>query len=249
MVIAIATLLGAIIGSFIATIALRWPRDQSIARGRSACDACGAPIGAGRLVPLISFIAQRGRGACCGVRIDRVHPLAEMLAAAIGALSVALAPDIGQAIAGALLGWLLLTLALFDARHGWLPDRLTLPLAALGLAAGLADIPPALADRLIGGAVAFLSFAVIRYGYRLLRHREGMGGGDVKLFGAIGLWLGWQPLPVLLLGAALAGLLWAVIERVRGNRMTATTSVPFGVFLALGGWLGWLAKAAYNLPF
>lgn len=233
--------LGAIIGSFIGTLAIRWPRGQSVAQGRSACDACGVPVGAVRLIPIISFAVQRGRAACCGASIDPLHPTAELLAAAIGAISLAITPDLWQAAAGALFGWLLLALALLDARHGWLPDRLTLTLALAGLAAGLAGLPPLLMDRLIGGAAGFLLFALIRRGYRLLRRREGMGGGDVKLFGAIGLWLGWQALPMVLLGSALAGLAWSLALIIGGRRLTVTSSVPFGVFLALAAWAAWIA--------
>lgn len=233
-------LLGAISGSFIATLVLRWPEGRSVVRGRSACDGCGAPLAAIRLVPILSYLMQRGRAACCGMAIDRSHPLTEIAAAAIGATSFAIAVDPLQALAGAIFGWLLLALALLDARHFWLPDWLTLALALAGLIAGIAGTPPVLADRLIGGAAAFLLFAGIRHGYRLLRHRDGMGGGDVKLFGAIGLWLGWRILPVVLLGAALAGLLWILIQLVRGRPMTGASHVPFGSCLALAAWGGWV---------
>ncbi len=249
MLIVAGAVLGAIIGSFIATVAVRWPQGQSVAQGRSACDACGAPIGAARLIPVLSFTLQRGRAACCGAAIDRLHPIAELLAVGIGTLSFAFAPDPAHALAGALFGWLLLTLALLDARHGWLPDRLTLTLALAGVAAGLAGLAPELTDRLIGGAAGFLIFAMIRHGYRLIRHRDGIGGGDVKLFGAIGLWLGWQALPMVLLGAALAGLAWALTPLLRGTAVTMTSSVRFGVFLALAGWSVWMVQAvAYPSP-
>jgi len=244
MLITAGAVLGAIIGSFIATLAIRWPRRSSVVQGRSACDGCGMTLSSARLIPIISYALQRGRAACCGMAIDRFHPLAEIIAAVIGAAAVATAADLPQAIAGALLGWLLLVLALLDARHFWLPDPLTGLLATVGLAAGLIDIPPALPDRLIGGAAGFLSLAIVRHGYRLFRRREGMGGGDAKLFGAIGLWLGWRLLPLVLLGAALAGLLWCIVELVRGRPITGLSSVPFGVFLALAAWGAWLADAA-----
>lgn len=244
ILVAVAGLLGAVFGSFIATLVVRWPEGRSAARGRSACDGCGAPIGSARLIPIISYAIQRGRAACCGGRINRVHPLAELLGAAIGALSVAVAPDPAQALAGAVLGWLLLTLALLDLRHFWLPNRVTAALALAGLAVGIADIPPPLIDRLIGGVAGLLVFAAVRYGYRRLRGREGMGGGDVKLFGAIGLWLGWRMLPLILFGAALAGLLWGLVLISRGQALTATSRLPFGVFLALAAWFGWLLMTA-----
>lgn len=240
LMMAAGGLLGAILGSFIATLAVRWPEGRSVVHGRSACDGCGAPLSALRLIPILSYAAQRGRAPCCGAAIDRYHPLTEITGAAIGGLSFVVAVDPFHALAGAIFGWLLLALALLDARHFWLPDRLTLVLALAGVAAGVADMPPTLADRLIGGAAAFLLFAGIRHGYRLLRHRDGMGGGDVKLFGAIGLWLGWQILPVILLGAALTGLLWSLIQFARGQRLTGASSVPFGTCLALAAWGGWL---------
>lgn len=242
LMIAAGGLLGAILGSFIATLLVRWPKGRSVVHGRSACDGCGAPLSALRLIPILSYAAQRGRAACCGAAIDRYHPLAEIAGAAIGALSFAVAADPFHALAGAIFGWLLLALALLDARHFWLPDRLTLVLALAGVAAGVADMPPTLADRLIGGAAAFLLFAGIRHGYRLLRHRDGMGGGDVKLFGAIGLWLGWGLLPVVLLGATLAGLLWGILQSGRGRELSGASSVPFGSCLALAAWGGWLVS-------
>ncbi|QEH77534.1 prepilin peptidase [Sphingomonas sp. C8-2] len=242
MLIAAGALLGVIFGSFIATIVVRWPQGRSAARGRSACDGCGAPLGPARLVPVLSYAIQRGRAACCGGRIDSVHPLAELLGGAIGALAVAAASDLPQAIAGALFGWLLLTLALLDLRHFWLPDRLTAVLAFAGLGAGVAGLPPDLADRLVGGVAGFLLLEAVRRGYRRLRGREGMGGGDPKLFGAIGLWLGWRMLPIILLGAALAGLAAALLLLQAGRRLGTTSRLPFGPFLALAAWGTWLVQ-------
>ncbi|MFC0305237.1 prepilin peptidase [Rhizorhabdus histidinilytica] len=242
MLIAAGALLGVIFGSFIETIVVRWPQGRSAARGRSACDGCGAPLGPARLVPVLSYAIQRGRAACCGGRIDSVHPLAELLGGAIGSLAVAAACDLPQAIAGALFGWLLLTLALLDLRHFWLPDRLTAALAFAGLGAGVAGLPPDLADRLVGGVAGFLLLEAVRRGYRRLRGREGMGGGDPKLFGAIGLWLGWRMLPIVLLGAALAGLAAALLLLLAGRRLGTTSRLPFGPFLALAAWGAWLVQ-------
>lgn len=244
MLVAAGALFGAIFGSFSAVIVTRWPQQRSAMRGRSACDSCGAALAAMRLVPLLSYAAQRGRAACCGARIDPVHAVAELAGALIGALSAAVAPDLAHAVAGATFGWLLLTLALLDLRHFWLPDRLTLALALTGVAAGLAGIEPELADRLIGGAAGFLSLALVRWGYRRLREREGMGGGDPKLFGAIGLWLGWQALPMVLLGAAVAGLAVAVLLAIMGKHVGAASRLPFGPMLALAAWLLWTIEAA-----
>lgn len=237
MMMAAGALLGAIFGSFIATIVVRWPEGRSVAHGRSACDHCGATLGPGRLVPLLSYALQGGRAACCGGRIDPIHPVAELLAALIGAASVATASDLPQAAAGAIFGWLLLTLALLDLRYYWLPDLLTGGLALAGLALAAAGLPPDLSDRLAGGAAGFLLLAGIRFAYRRLRGREGMGGGDPKLFGAIGLWLGWRALPAVLLGGALTGLAWALLLTIAGKPLSASAKLPFGPFLAAAAWI------------
>lgn len=248
MLIALGAVLGAIIGSFLATVALRWPRERSALRGRSACDACGAPVPATRLVPVISFVLQRGRAACCGARIDRLHPAGEIGGALVGAGCAAVAASPVSFAAGALFGGLLLLLALLDLRHYWLPDPLTGALALAGLGAGLAGTGPDLADRLIGGVAGFLLFTVVRFGYRRLRGREGMGGGDVKLFGGIGLWLGWQMLPIVLFAAATTGLFWSLLLIASGRRLTGLSRLPFGVFLALAAWGGWLIAQIGGLP-
>lgn len=248
MLVAAGALFGVIFGSFIAVIVLRWPQGRSAMRGRSVCDGCGGPLGAGRLVPLFSYVVQRGKAACCGGRIDPIHPVAELLGALIGAISAAVAPDLPHALAGAVFGWLLLTLALLDLRHFWLPDRLTLVLALMGLGVGLVGIEPDLAARLIGGTVGFLALSFIRIAYRRLRGREGMGGGDPKLFGAIGLWLGWHMLPMVLLGAALSGLVTAVALALLGRDVVGATRLPFGPFLALAAWILSIADTTGVIP-
>lgn len=241
MTIILGAVLGAIIGSFLATVAIRWPRGGSALRGRSVCDGCGATLSAPRLVPIVSFVLQRGRAACCGAPIARLHPIGEVAGALVGA-GAACSPDPLVVAAGALFGGLLLLLALLDAHLFWLPDRLTGALALTALAFALAGLQPALVDRLVGGFAGFLLFAAIRFGYRHLRGREGMGGGDVKLFGAIGLWLGWQPLPSVLFGAAAAGLVWSLALFGAGRPISGASRLPFGIFLALAAWCAWIAR-------
>jgi len=242
VLVTFGAILGAIFGSFIATLVVRWPAGRSVARGRSRCDGCGAPVAAIDLVPLLSFASRRGGARCCSARIDPIHPIAELAALVIGGVAFLVAPP-AAALAGAIFGWLLLALALLDIRHFWLPDRLTLALALLGVAGGLATILPPLVDRVIGGAIGYALFAAIRYFYRLLRGREGMGGGDAKLFGAIGLWLGWAMLPMVVLGASLFGLAFALALSAGGKPMARDTRLPFGPFLALAAWGCWLAIA------
>lgn len=234
----IGVLAGAIAGSFLATLILRWPDGRSVVHGRSACDGCGKVLGVRDLVPLLSAFVQRGRCRSCGETIDPLHWQIEGACAIIGALALGLRPDLGGA-AWALLGWLLLTLAVLDKRHFWLPDVLTLPLAFLGLTVGLWATGVTLGDRAIGAVAGYGVLLVVALGYRALRGREGLGLGDAKLLGALGAWFGWQALPLILLLSTSLGLL-AVLAGAAVGRMTSGTSrVPLGTFLAIGAVPGW----------
>jgi leader peptidase (prepilin peptidase)/N-methyltransferase len=239
--IAIGVVLGAIAGSFLATLVVRWPRERTLS-GRSACDGCGRALRAVHLVPLLSFVLLRGRCRNCGAPIDRHHPAIEAVAALIGGSALALAPG-AEGLGGAVFGWLLLTLAMLDLEHFWLPDRLTATLAVLGLAGGLAGLAPPLADRIVGGLAGFAVLAAIGAAYSRLRGRIGLGQGDPKLLGAVGLWLGWQALPLVLLGASLAGLAAVAARAAAGKSVAATDRVPLGALMAIAAWLLWCVAA------
>ncbi|MDR6787041.1 leader peptidase (prepilin peptidase)/N-methyltransferase [Sphingomonas sp. BE138] len=230
--------LGAIVGSFLATIAIRWPQERSVVHGRSACDGCGRTLSAAELVPLLSWAAARGRCRACGARIDALHPAIEAGCAAVGVAAGLAAPG-PAALAGAGLGWLLLVLAVMDARDFWLPDPLVAALALVA-AAGAWVAPPDMTERAIGGVGGFALLWLIAAAYRRLRGREGLGGGDPKLFGAIGLALGWRMLPAVLLVAGLAGLGWVAVQRVRGRALAADDALPLGTLLAIAAYPAWL---------
>jgi leader peptidase (prepilin peptidase)/N-methyltransferase len=237
--------LGAIFGSFIAALAIRWPEGRSVMRGRSACDSCGATLRPVELVPVLSYLVQRGRCRACGGQIDPWHVGVELAGIAIGIAAGFAAPG-GTGCAGAVFGWLLLALAALDLRAFWLPDRLTVVLAVAGLAAALLDVPPALSDRLIGGVVGYAALAAIAAAYRLWRGREGMGGGDPKLMGGIGLWLGWRMLPAVLVIASLIGLGVALFARARGAKVTGDMPLPFGTLLAIAAYAAWIAMIGWH---
>lgn len=237
-----ATVVGAIVGSFLATLVIRWQRGRSVVRGRSCCDTCGRLLSARELVPLLSFALARGRCGRCGGAIDRRHSFIEAAAGLIGGAALALQPGLAG-WAGALFGWGLLVLGAIDLACFWLPDALTLPLALAGWAAGGLAIWPPVSDRLIGAAAGYASLALLRWAYRRLRGREGMGGGDPKLLAAIGAWLGWQPLPLVVLVAALAGIGWFGIRRLRGVPVSLHDRLPLGTLLAGGAWLVWIIYA------
>lgn len=232
---------GAIIGSFLATLILRWPQGRGVARGRSACDGCGRTLGIIDLIPLLSAVVQRGRCRTCGARIDPLHGRVEAGCAVIGALAIGMMPSL-EGVGWTLLGWILLTLAILDWRHFWLPDALTMPLAFLGFTLGLWTTDVMLTDRVIGAVAGYGSLLGIALGYRALRGREGLGLGDAKLLGALGAWFGWQVLPFLLLIAASVGL---AVMLLTGRARSATARVPLGSFLALAAlpaWLLWISR-------
>jgi len=233
--------LGAIAGSFLATAVIRWPAGRQVTRGRSACDRCGRILGPLDLIPIASFLIRRGRCATCAGAIDRRHPMVEVAAALIGAISFAIAPG-AVGVAGALFGWMLLLLGALDVEHFWLPDRLTWLLALIGIALGAAGLPPVPNDRLIGLVLGFAGLWLVGALYKAIRNREGLGGGDPKLLGAIGAWLGWAALPYVLLLAGLVGIGAVLLAKRRGEDVSATTRVPLGALMAIAAWPVWLVQ-------
>ena len=229
---------GAIVGSFLATLVVRWPKGEQAVVGRSRCDQCHHALGPLELIPIVSRLWLRGRCRACNAVIDRTHAQLEICAAVAGAAALWLAPNF-SGLSLALFGWLLLPLAWLDWRHLWLPNRLVLPLALGGLAFGGA-LGASLIDRLIGGLAGWSALSLIALAYRSARGREGLGQGDPKLLGAIGLWLGWAPLaPVLALAAALG----IAVALVRG--LSRKDSLPFGTMLAIAAWPVALLQRAY----
>lgn len=232
----VAALLGAAVGSCLAALASRWPRlDRGFALGRSRCESCGTQLAARDLVPLWSWLRLGGRCRQCGATIGALPLLAELAAAGIAATAVAtLEPD--AALLFTLVGWWLLLLALIDAHHGRLPDRLTLPLAALGAAAaallpGTALVTPL--DSLAGALLGYGLFRGVAFLYRRWRGRDGLGGGDAKLLAALGAWLGLDGIaPVILIGATLA-LGFAIARGLRRGE----EAIAFGPWLAAAGTL------------
>ena len=233
-------ILGAIVGSFIAVVVVRWPSGETPLRGRSRCDGCDRTLQARELIPILSALLLRGRCRTCGTPIAAVHWRIEATALAIGAAAGGLARAPSEAGAGALFGWLLLALAGLDLTAFFLPDILTFATAALGLLGAWIEPSPSFVDRLIGGCVGFGSLWAVDHIYQRIRGRRGLGGGDPKLFGAIGCWLGWSPLPSVLLGAALLGLALALAQHMRGRTIGLEDRLPFGAMLAAAAFVAWL---------
>jgi leader peptidase (prepilin peptidase)/N-methyltransferase len=239
----IALLAAPFAGSFVGVLIRRLPRARPELWGRSACEACGHTLGIGEMVPLVSFLAQRGRCRACGAPIAPAHLAVELAAVAVAAMVAATGATGWTLWQGCGLGWTLLALAWIDWERFWLPDVLVLPLLVAGLLAVWLQAPWTLTDHAIGAIAGYLAFRIIGRLYQLLRKREGLGQGDAKLLAAAGAWLGWQPLPDLVLLAAIVAIGMALIGRVRGAALTAVTALPFGPALAAGCWALWLARA------
>lgn len=234
---------GAIVGSFLATLVVRWPEGRSATIGRSRCDGCGEALGPLELIPIASYLLSKGRCRRCGSAIDFRHTAIELSAGLIAAIAIAAQPGLTGFIT-ALFGCWLIALAALDLEHQWLPDKLTLPLLPLGLLAAWADVGPPLFDRLIGALSGFLILAAIALAYRLLRGREGLGGGDPKLLAAIGAWIGWQQLPLVLMGAGLVGFAAIAVTMLRGGVVRATDRLPLGTLMAIAAWPIWLVLSS-----
>jgi leader peptidase (prepilin peptidase) / N-methyltransferase len=233
--IAVATVLGALIGSFLNVVIHRVPLGESLVSPGSHCPACDAPVRSFDNVPVLSWVVLRGRCRSCGAPISVRYPAVELLTAASFAAVVAVRGfDDGL--------WLelpfvacLIALAGIDLDHQLLPNKIVYPMAAYGLVVSLIVATDDFPEHLIAGvgAFAFLLLAVLAY-------PSGMGMGDVKLAGAMGLFLGLSVIPALLV-AFLSGSLVGVVILAREGVAGRKKAVPFGVFLALGGIVGVLA--------
>lgn len=227
------------VGSFIGLLTLRLPADRPWVMSRSACDACKRPLGVIDLLPVVSFLFLRGRCRTCHANIPLRYILLEG-----GCLLIALWSAVTYAgamvLVTAILGWALLLIATIDAEHLWLPDKLTLPLGALGVLLTTSVSQTPLWTPLLGVAAGYGLLAAVAWLYKSVRGFDGMGGGDPRLMGAIGAWVGWQGVPSVLIWSCAAGLSVAIAQAIVHGRFSSRQQLPFGTFLAIGAWLTWL---------
>ncbi len=234
----LAGLLGVVMGSAMSALAWRVPRRRSWIGGRSACPACGATLRPPDLVPLLSFLASRGRCRHCGHPIGWRYPLIETLC---GAWAVLVFLKVGLVPALPFLacwGFLLVALLWIDLDVQLLPDALTFPGTLLALAAVLPRSGGgrhALLGVLVGSGLLWL----LAEGYLRLRKHEGLGGGDIKLAAMFGVVLGWKLTLITLFLAALAGTIWGAVLMVR-RVGSGQTALPFGVLLCPAAMLAFL---------
>jgi leader peptidase (prepilin peptidase)/N-methyltransferase len=228
-----------VIGSFLGVVIRRLPAGRPVLWGRSRCEQCAAALDARDLLPFVSWLATGGACRHCRASIGGFYPAVEAAALAVAVVSV-VADGGSAARLDALLGWWLLALGWIDLRDGILPDVLTLPLAAAGLAAAWWLAPTELIDRCLGVAGGYVLLWMVAFAYRRWRDREGLGLGDAKLLAAVGAWVGASGLPTVLAGGAIAALAAALVLRVAGRAIDRHTAMPFGPALAAAAWLTWL---------
>jgi leader peptidase (prepilin peptidase)/N-methyltransferase len=206
----------------------------NLAQPRSRCPHCGHAISALENIPLVSYLLLRGRCRACHAPISLRYPLVELLTAALSGYA-AWHFGYGLAAAGALVYlWVLIALAFIDFDTQLLPDNLTLPLLWLGLAFNLDGTYVQLAAAVIGAMAGYLCLWAVYWLFKLVTGKEGMGYGDFKLLAAIGAWLGWHVLPLVLLLASLAGAIIGgslIVLKLRER----SKPIPFGPFLAIAG--------------
>jgi leader peptidase (prepilin peptidase)/N-methyltransferase len=217
----------------------------NLLRPRSRCPACAAPIHAVHNIPVLSYLWLRGRCASCRAPISKRYPAVE-LATAVATAAVAWHFGFGwQAALAMVFTWYLIALTGIDIDRQLLPDILTIPLLWIALIASLCRVagdaipPAALRDAVIGAVAGYVFLWSVFQLFRLITGKEGMGYGDFKLFAAIGAWLGWQMLPLVLMLAAVVGSVVG-IALIVARRHGRGVPIPFGPYLAGAAWIALL---------
>ena len=223
------------------------PAKYNLVTPRSACPHCGAPIRAHQNIPVLSYLLLGGQCASC--KAPHLAALPDRRTRAPALLSAAVVWRFGchwQSVAALVVTWALVALTVIDLDHQLLPDAITLPLLWLGLLASLAwhaglapPLPTDPRSAIMGAVAGYLILWSVYWAFKLLTGKEGMGYGDFKLFGALGAWLGWQMLPLVLLLSAFAGAVVGIaLIVVRGR--DRNVPIPFGPYLAAAGWIALL---------
>ena len=232
-----AAAFGLIVGSFLNVVAFRLPGRMSLAMPASHCPSCETPIKPYDNIPVLSWLILRGRCRSCSEPIAARYPLVEAATALLFAAVVAVHhADTAALVLGLVLVAFLVPIALIDIDHRIIPNRLTLPAAVLAVVLGTALDPGGEVERLIAGAAG-----ATLLGLPALLNPKGMGLGDAKLVGVLGLYIGAAVAPAVFIAFIVGTVLGIAIIMRKGMMQGRKTAIPFGPFLALGGLVGVLA--------
>jgi len=249
-----------LIGSFLNVVIVRlprkmhwqWEKDEQgaapppgIAWPPSHCPSCEHALSWWENLPLLSYLLLHGRCRACGAGISLRYPLVEALTALLSLVVVLILGPQWSTVAALVLTWALIALAFIDLEHFLLPDRITLPLLTVGLLVNTIGGFTDPLSALIGAVSGYGLLWAVYHAYRALTGREGFGYGDFKLLGALGAWLGWQLLPlIILLSAGVGAAIGITLILIR--RHQRSEPLPFGPFLAGAGWLALLWGQKWN---
>ena len=232
-----ATLFGLLIGSFLNVVSYRLPRGESLSVPGSHCPSCDAAVKPWDNIPVLSWLALRGRCRSCKAQIGARYPIVEAVTAAVFAAVAAVhLHNTAMLVMGLVLVAFLVPIAAIDLDTKKIPNKLTLPAAVLAVVLGTVLDPGGEVERLIAGAAAGGALMLPS-----LLHPSGMGLGDAKLMGVLGLFLGVWVLPAFFVAFAAGTLVGIGMIARRGLATSRKTPIPFGPFLALGGVVGLLA--------
>ncbi|HEX4928214.1 MAG TPA: prepilin peptidase [Burkholderiales bacterium] len=254
----LALLFGLCIGSFLNVVIFRLPkmlerewraecaalagaspaeeRPLNLITPRSRCPGCGHGIRAWENVPVLSWVLLRGRCSSCGMGISVRYPLVELLGGiAAAAAAWRFGPSVA-ALAAAVFAWFTIALAFIDQETGLLPDDLTLPLVWVGLLVNLTGAFVPLSQAVVGAVAGYLSLWLVYSAFKLATGKEGMGYGDFKMNAAVGAFLGWKMLPLVILLSSVVGLIFGALQMfaVRG-KWESGFRFHFGPYIAIAG--------------
>ncbi len=221
------------------------PARYNLVVPRSACPACGHKISALENVPVISYLFLRGKCSACRTPISIRYPIVEALTGIACAYAAARFGVTWTAAFAILYIWALIALAFIDADTTLLPDDITLPLLWLGLLVNLGGTFTDLSSAMLGAVAGYLILWSVFWGFKLLTGKEGMGYGDFKLLAAIGAWLGWQMLPLVILMSAVVGTVVGLAGILLQGRERGA-KLPFGPYLAAAGFIALFWGKALN---
>jgi leader peptidase (prepilin peptidase)/N-methyltransferase len=202
----------------------------------SRCPHCGHRISALENIPLLSYLVLRGRCRGCSARISPRYPVIELVTAVLSVITVMHFGFTLQAVAALAFTWMMIPLCMIDYDTQLLPDPMTLPLLWAGLLLSLGTVFVDSQTSIIGAVAGYLSLWSVYHIFRMLTGKEGMGYGDFKLLGAIGAWVGWQALPVVILFSSVVGAVTGIVL-IAAKSHDRGTPIPFGPFLACAGWI------------